>query len=241
VGCGDRRTGSAVVSSDAPVSVSQIVTYVDLAGNPLSESAVPALLDPDLALEFRVPVDTTGALNTGVALYNPGTAAEEGSQATSMELNDLLGQWYTDVVEPLMELAQASDDEDVMRCAATVAIGYARQAILMGGDESAEVAVVDDFASYIMQRALQKLLQRCQQHDFTVFYDLISAARQLALTGGDPSAASDAAMSCPPQLELTFTSEISGVIPVGLTGAFDSTIKAKTNLTGSSLRRCSLR
>ena len=65
---------SAVVSSDAPVSVSQIVTYVDLAGNPLSESAVPALLDPDLALEFRVPVDTTGALNTGVALYNPGTA-----------------------------------------------------------------------------------------------------------------------------------------------------------------------
>jgi len=36
---------------------------------------VPALLDPDLALEFRVPVDTTGALNTGVALYNPGAAA----------------------------------------------------------------------------------------------------------------------------------------------------------------------
>ena len=74
-GSGDGSAGAALVSSDAPVSVSQIITYVDLAGNPLSESAVPALLDPDLALEFRIPVDTTGALNTGVALYNPGTAA----------------------------------------------------------------------------------------------------------------------------------------------------------------------
>jgi len=67
-----------------------------------------------------------------------------------------------------------------MHCAATVALGYARQASLMGGDESAKVAAVSDVASYIMQRALQKLLQRCQQHDFAVFYDLMSAARQLA-------------------------------------------------------------
>src|SRR4029077_2917994 len=89
---------------------------------------------------------------------------EEGSQATAMELNDLFGQWYADVVEPLMELAQASDDEGVMRCAATVAFSFARQAILMGQEESAEVATVDEFAQYIMQRALQKLLQRCQQH-----------------------------------------------------------------------------
>jgi len=39
--------------------------------------------------------------------------------------------------------------------------------------------------------------------------------------------------SCPPALELDYTSEMKGDIPVGLTGNYDATISGKVQLTGS--------
>ncbi len=156
---------------------------------------------------------------------------DQTSQEVNQELTDLIQQWYDDVLGPLLELAQASDDEDVMRCAATIALGYSRQVQLMGLDDAPEVPIVDDALAYMMSRAAQKLIQRCQQHDFTVYFEILGLLRQSALMGlpdpgVDPSA-------CPPALQLTFKSEIFGVIPVGLTGTFDATINAKINLTGS--------
>src|SRR5260370_28671974 len=74
-GSGDGTAGAAVVTSDVPLSVSEILTNADPAGSPLSESTAQGLEDIDLALEYLIPADTTPSLDTGVALYNPGTAS----------------------------------------------------------------------------------------------------------------------------------------------------------------------
>jgi hypothetical protein len=70
-GRGDGSEGAALVSSDSVLSVSEILSNT-ASGNPGSESTASALGDHDLAAEYMIAVDTVG-VDTGMALYNPGT------------------------------------------------------------------------------------------------------------------------------------------------------------------------
>ncbi len=135
------------------------------------------------------------------------------------------------VLVPMMELAMASDDLDVLRCAVTQAIAATRQLVLLGApDDDPHLVAAQEFMSYAFQRMAAKIKARCDRHDFTAFYDAMGALRQGELLGSpvdiDPG-------SCPPVLELDYTSEMKGTIPVGLTGSFDAKISGKITLTGS--------
>lgn len=145
------------------------------------------------------------------------------------QLQDTLDIGMDTVVIPMMELAMASDDEDVMRCALTIAFGSARQMELLGYGDDPRVAAISDFAQYCFQRMAAKVKARCLAKDFTAYFDVIGVLRQGALLGIpvdiDPTA-------CLPALELDFKSQMTGDIPVGLTGSFDATISAKVILTG---------
>lgn len=70
-GAGNLATGAATVTSLAKIGVSSIFTLYDPAGNYLSEAGVGSSLP---LTEFVLPVDTTGVFNTGLALFNAGTA-----------------------------------------------------------------------------------------------------------------------------------------------------------------------
>jgi hypothetical protein len=86
-GSGDGSSGAAVISSDAPLKVSEILVNTSGSGDPLSESAVPGLATEDLAAGFMVPVDATVGFDSGIALFNPGTAAAQ----VTMQLLDPAG------------------------------------------------------------------------------------------------------------------------------------------------------
>ena len=136
---------------------------------------------------------------------------------------------YDTVIAPIMELASSTDDEDIMRCAAQVALAYARQGELMGLDDDPHLAEIDDFIAYAFGRAAQKIGDRCKKHDPTAYFEAIGVMRQGALMG----LATDIDISaCPPAFELDFTSDISGDISIGVTGTFDSVISGKIPLPG---------
>ncbi len=72
-GSGSLVCGASVVTTSAPIGVSAIITHYDSDGHFITESGVGAM---SLLQEVVLPVDTTGMLDTGVALYSPqgGTA-----------------------------------------------------------------------------------------------------------------------------------------------------------------------
>jgi hypothetical protein len=72
-GSGDGSESAAIITSDAVLTVSEILSNTN-AGSPVSESAVAALGDHDVTAAFTTPVDTVG-VDTGIALYNPGTGS----------------------------------------------------------------------------------------------------------------------------------------------------------------------
>jgi len=68
-GAGNLATGAAKVTSLVKIGVSSIFTLYDPAGNYLSEAGVGNSVP---LTEFVLPVDTTEAFNTGLALFNAG-------------------------------------------------------------------------------------------------------------------------------------------------------------------------
>jgi hypothetical protein len=147
----------------------------------------------------------------------------------SQRLQDAFDLGYDTVVEPMMELAQASDDEDVLRCAATQAIGYSRQLQLMGFGDDPRVDEIQEFLSYAMSRAAQKIQKRCQDHDPTAYFNAVAAERQGQLLGVPTNIDISA---CPPAFELDFTSEIQGNVTIGVTGTFDIVLSGKITMKG---------
>ena len=63
--------GAAIVSSTAPLIVTEVVSLSDSAGNILTESATG---DSTVVSNFILPVDTTGALGMRLAIFSPGTS-----------------------------------------------------------------------------------------------------------------------------------------------------------------------
>ena len=178
------------------------------------------------------------------AAYLIGRARQEAlsgmeDTGTAEALSALFDQYYDDVILPMMELAQGSDDEDVMRCASTLVLGFERQRQLLGvADDSAGDGAdetINSWLQYIMQRLLQKVGDRCKNHDVTAYFDAIAAERQ-ALLMGISSSLPDIS-SCPPALQLDFTSEINGTVTTGIGGTFDATVSAKKVMLPGSLTK----
>ena len=71
-GSGDGSAGAAAISSTAPLGVSTVLSAYDPTGALLSESGSGSSTANGV---YVIPVDTTGGLNTGVAIYNPGPKA----------------------------------------------------------------------------------------------------------------------------------------------------------------------
>lgn len=155
---------------------------------------------------------------------------DDDAAIDNQKLVETLDIGFDTILEPLMELATSSDDPDVMRCAVTMALSVLRQFELMGLGDDPRIASAQDFINYCMQRWAAKLKVRCDNHDFTAFYEVLGILRQAALLGVtvdiDPT-------SCPPNLELDYKSVMTGDIPVGVTGNFSATISGKVTLTGN--------
>jgi hypothetical protein len=71
-GSGDGSAGAATISSSAALGVSTIVSAYDPTGVLLSESGAAG---SSANSAYVIPVDSSGGLNTGIAVYNPGTKA----------------------------------------------------------------------------------------------------------------------------------------------------------------------
>src|SRR5580692_1937347 len=83
-GSGDGSAGAATISSSAALGVSTVVSAYDPTGALVSESGAAS---SGANSAYVVPVDTTGGLNTGVAVYNPGATAS----ALTLTLFDVNG------------------------------------------------------------------------------------------------------------------------------------------------------
>ncbi len=68
-GSGDDPGGAAVIGSDQVLSVWGVLAAFNSSEGPLGETGFAAA---GTSTGFRVPVDATSGLNTGLALYNPG-------------------------------------------------------------------------------------------------------------------------------------------------------------------------
>ncbi len=71
-GTGPLVSGTAVISSDVPVSATGILTVLDVQGQSLTETG---LVDSPTLSEFTFPVELTDSTNAGMAFYNPSTSA----------------------------------------------------------------------------------------------------------------------------------------------------------------------
>ncbi|HEY3739604.1 MAG TPA: hypothetical protein VGL53_07160 [Bryobacteraceae bacterium] len=175
-------------------------------------------------------VQSAAAYWAGQARQDALAGDDASSAIDNQKLLETLDIGFDTVLEPLIELATASDDPDVMRCAVTLTLSVLRQFQLIGLEDDPRIAAALDFINYCMQRWAAKLKVRCDNHDFSAFYEVLGALRQAALLGVevdlDPS-------SCPPNLELDYKSLMTGDIPIGVTGNFSATISGKVTLTGS--------
>ncbi|HYK88785.1 MAG TPA: hypothetical protein VE398_08450, partial [Acidobacteriota bacterium] len=71
-GSGNGAVGAAKVTATAVIGVSAIFTIYDANGNYMTEAGVGS---SDPLTDFVLPVDSTGAFLTGLALFNPGDSA----------------------------------------------------------------------------------------------------------------------------------------------------------------------
>ncbi len=83
-GSGTLTSGSATITSDAPVGASAIFTVYDSQGQFSTEAGVG---DSPVLTDFTLPVDSTGFFETGVAFYNPGSSPV----TVALKLLDALG------------------------------------------------------------------------------------------------------------------------------------------------------
>src|SRR2546425_867889 len=71
-GSGAATAGSAAVTSTGAIGISAIFAIFDNQGNFLTEAGVGS---SELLTDFSIPVESTSAFNTGVALFNDAASA----------------------------------------------------------------------------------------------------------------------------------------------------------------------
>jgi hypothetical protein len=171
------------------------------------------------------------------------TETEEMLQGT---IQELFNDGYESIIVPLMQLAESSQDPDVIRCAIVQVLGYERQRQLLGttvGAYTEDDAISTDVTQFVYHTApgilFPLLLDRCKQHDFSVYDDLLGAYRQFALLGSAPDGdvIEATVQSCLPQLELDYNSLATGQFVAGSAGtiSWNATMQGSIILQGSFL------
>jgi hypothetical protein len=147
---------------------------------------------------------------------------------------------YKDWVEPLMNLALKTNDDDLLLCARTHAYNYQRQRELLRGDSARNDAIGNAIYSFYQQATdtLRKhTIDRCtKNHDPLAGWELWAYAREQQLTdsNADDSATIAVITQCPFNPLLNFSSDLSGnvQVPTG-DGIFDGKVSAKFYLAAS--------
>jgi hypothetical protein len=118
-----------------------------------------------------------------------------------------------------MRLAEKTEDDDLLRCAATHALSYQKQRELFGSptDDAIGTAIYS-----FLQRAIATVqkhaIERCtQKHDPLAIPDVVAGARQAALLGGDSIDVLTVLSQCPSDPVLNFQSELSATDKLTLT------------------------
>ena len=171
---------------------------------------------------------------------------KEGQDASlHRDIQELFANAYQFAIVPFMKLAESSQDPDVIRCALVHVLGYERQRELMGataGDNINDDAISTDIWLFARQTVpailFPKLLERCKQHDFSVYGDLMGAYRQFQLLGVEiDQDIAGTVQSCLPALELDYNSLATGFFQGGTAGtiSWNATMNGSMILEGSFL------
>ena len=163
-------------------------------------------------------------------------------------VSDKIADLYADALVPLMQLALETKDNDLLLCAISHASEFSRQWLLMGEERNStgmtvdgvEIdpgadspfitsakAVISNFTNLATTLYTNNTLKSCDQSgDPFVGLNLLTLARQLVLFGGDESGANElvnaALNSCPPKLELDFSSTMTGTYQYAVGDVTDS-------------------
>ena len=185
-------------------------------------------------------------------------------------VSDGIADLYADALVPLMQLALETKDNDLLLCAISHASEFSRQWLLMGEDHNStgmtvdgvEIdpgadspfitsakAVISNFTNLATTLYTNNTLKSCDQSgDPFVGLNLLTLARQLVLFGGDESGANElvnaALNSCPPKLELDFSSTMTGTYQYAVgdvtdsfnfSGEISSQLPLQLNITQNSI------
>lgn len=202
----------------------------------------------DLTTDLLRIYNLVDLFRTALSYYVLKAKAEaelgDGETSTPEQLEDeaiardIFERGYEQLAEPLAQLALDTGDPDVMRCAVVIILSYARQQQLLGSvDEDSQKFIETvhrrfaELQDQLSAKAFNILAQRCQQHDFTVITELLAIVRIRQLLGFNTDDFSlDDAKSCPPAVELDYSSEF-GVALGGF--SFDTTLNGKIKLIGT--------
>ena len=204
-----------------PDTTSLTLTLSHFSGAGLSGADLThELLAIDNTLDYTMSLESELA---GQARQYQLLGMTQEAEAAKAELLDLFVFAYDYTIAPFMELALSSGDTDIMTCAVQWVLQYERQRELWGlsGDPDSDPVSgqINSFVLRIYDVRMQKLLQRCQNHDPTAYFELVTQYRQDSLIGKNtiPDMASliDTINNCLPKVELDYNSEITGVFVAG--------------------------
>ncbi|HEY3741707.1 MAG TPA: hypothetical protein VGL53_17770 [Bryobacteraceae bacterium] len=148
------------------------------------------------------------------------------------EVQNLLQQYYEQVIDPLLQIAIESGDPTLLNCAIQKAVNWEKQRELAGTGSTIQDSPAYPNILKAAQAVVNLMKQRCDQKDPTAAPLLISAWRSYALLSNDTSGQSDIVdeiQKCAPTYELDFDSAISGGGPAN--GTFNAVVTAKVSLT----------
>jgi hypothetical protein len=169
----------------------------------------------------------------------------QDSSSDMQKAIDIMVNSYIDI-QHLMELALQSNDDDLLRCASSHALGYDRQRQILGkaGDADSISQAIAGFLQTAMSIMQQHGNDRCTKtHDPLAGLDLLGLARQTQILGTAAAAGGTPDVSqCSPNPVLSFQSEMSetGHLIMSSGGGstqndltFDGQLSAKVVLTGT--------
>jgi hypothetical protein len=167
------------------------------------------------------------------AYYQSQAAAALKAQSADDFAAAFDAEWEQ-VIEPLIEAALSSQDDNVIQCAIYHALAYQRQAQLLGADPQNVIgAAIADFMTAGRHILIEHAKKRCtDDHDFTALMDILSLLRQDQLLGGNEPIPDYTALQaqCPYQLQFDFVSLILSHYP-GV-GYFKGQVSASVPLNG---------
>ncbi len=179
---------------------------------------------------------TTTLLNIiDLQAFYQGTATAALQAKSTEDFDAAFLAEFEEVIAPLMEVALASEDDNVILCAIYHALAYERQSELLAADPDGSItATIYTFMTEGRKILIRHAKQRCTEgHDFTALLDLLSVLRQDQLLGGGEPIPDIPSLEkqCPNLLQFEFTSLLQSKYASG--GVYKGQLGAKFPLDGS--------